>query len=79
MTAVQGAKFNMLFSGAAPVNGAKAPSMVGQSFEGATKGSNNNLFKGETAGLNSMQIGDTVNTPAQAGKAAGVSRLLYNA
>lgn len=59
---------------------------VGPSFGQATGGgaeSNNpfgsQLFAGETSGLNSMKPGDVISTPPQAGKPAGVSKLLYNA
>jgi len=40
--AIEGPKLNLLFSGATPVNGAGATKMVGQSFAGATGGSQSN-------------------------------------
>ena len=57
---------------------------VGRKSPESFGGSANNpfasqLYAGETVGLSNMQPGDVVNTPAQAGKPAGMSKLLYNA
>ncbi len=83
---VDSAKLNMFSQASAmqAINPTKA--VTGQTSAGVTGGStsSNNpfgskMFSGETVGLNSMQTGDSVYTPAQAGKSAGVSKLLYNA
>jgi len=72
-----------LFSQASALQGIQQTKGVGGQSQAGGSASNNpfsaSIFSGQNAGLNKMQIGDVVNTPAQAGKAAGVSRLLYNA
>lgn len=83
--AIDSIKNNMFAQGSGwnPVGGVKK--VGGQSagaVGGATESKNpfaGEMFKGQTVGLNSMQPGDSVFTPAQAGKAAGVSRLIANA
>lgn len=53
----------------------------GEVAGGSSAGNNpfgSNLFSGNTVGLNSMQTGDSVYTPAQAGKSAGISRIIGN-
>jgi hypothetical protein len=56
------------------VNGKSSAAVAG----GTTSNNpfSSSLFKGDTVGLNQMQTGASVFTPAQAGKAAGVSRFI---
>jgi len=83
--AIGSANLNMFsqMSGMQSINPTKA--VNGQTSGAVSGGSTGNnpfgskLFSGETEGLSGMQLGDSVYTPAQAGKSAGVSRLLYNA
>lgn len=66
-------------SHAQSINPTKA---IGGHSSGAVAGSsNNNPFgssspSSNTIGLNSIQTGDSVNLPAQAGKKAGIGRML---
>jgi len=58
-----------------------ATQAVGRQSAGETSGGNPfsagaGLFAGNTSGLSNMQTGDSVYTPAQAGKPAGISRML---
>lgn len=66
-----------------PINATQAVGRHPSAEVGGSSASNNpfksGMFSGSTSGLNQMQPGDVVSTPAQAGKPAGVSRLLYNA
>jgi hypothetical protein len=78
--AVDKLSFNMFQQPVSKVNLAGGGSSA-QILGGASGGSTGkNPFSGETVGLNTnLKPGDTVYTPAQAGKSAGISRVLYNA
>ena len=72
-----------LFSSASAMQGVQQAKGIGNQASAGGASANNpfadSIFSGQNTGLNSMKIGDVVNTPAQAGKPAGLSRLLYNA
>lgn len=83
--AIDAARMNIFAqsSGMQAINPTKAVNgKTSAAIAGGTTSNNpfsSSLFKGDTVGLNQMQTGASVFTPAQAGKAAGVSRIIANA
>lgn len=79
--AINPAQLNLLGAMQAqqPVNPVQVVSNGSSNAEEGAKSNNpfsSQLFAGNTSGLNNLQTGDVVNTAAQAGKPAGISRIL---